>query len=47
MNFPSTKKVLHGVGICYDFGSSKQDIVSQLLGCEENCEGNFLIMIVF
>jgi hypothetical protein len=46
INLSSTKQVLHGVGICHDFGSAKQDIMTQFLDCEDN-EGDFLLMIVF
>jgi hypothetical protein len=41
-----TKQVLHGFGISHEFGSVKQDIMTQFLDCEDNCEVNFLFMIV-
>ena len=47
INFSSTKKVLHGVGICYDLGSSKQDVMAQFSDCEDNYKGEFLFVIVF
>ena len=34
VNLSTTEQVLHGVGICDNFGSSKQDVMAQFLDCE-------------
>jgi hypothetical protein len=41
-----TEQVLHGVGICYDFGSAKENVMAQFLDYEDNYKGEFLFMIV-
>jgi hypothetical protein len=47
INFSVTEKVLHWVGICYDLGSSKQDVMVRFLDYEDNCKGEFLFVIIF
>jgi hypothetical protein len=47
INLSMTEKVLHEVGICYDFGSLKKYVTTQFLDCEDNCKGQFLFVIVF
>jgi hypothetical protein len=36
IDLPTTEQVLHWVGIFYDFGSSKKNVMAQLLDCEDN-----------
>jgi hypothetical protein len=39
INFSTTEKVLHGIGIFYDFSHAKKNVMAQFLDCEDDCEG--------
>jgi hypothetical protein len=47
VNLATAEQILHKVGISYDLGGAKQNVMAQFLDCEDNCKSEFLFMFVF
>jgi hypothetical protein len=47
VNFLTTEKILHRVGIYDDLCGTKQNVMVQFLDCEDNCKRKFLFVFIF